>query len=276
MNKHVSDFGQHLRAWRQRRRLSQLDLACDAGISTRHLSFMETGRARPSREMILRLSDHLEVPLRQRNVMLTAGGFAPVYPERGLDDPSLEPARRAVELVLEGHHPYPALAVDRHWNLIRANRMVQVMLQGAAPHLLEPPCNVLRLSLHPEGLAPAIVNLGQWREHVLHRLRQQVETSADAGLEALHAELAAYPVPDTATDTAGGFPAAMIDYVVPLQMRTADGLVLSVFSTTTMFGTPVDVTLSEIAIEAFLPADDATAEALRQIAANMTPPEEAG
>ncbi|MDF1736738.1 MAG: helix-turn-helix transcriptional regulator [Minwuia sp.] len=266
MNKHVSEFGQQLRAWRQRRRLSQLDLACDAGISTRHLSFMETGRARPSREMVLRLSDYLDVPLRQRNVMLTAGGFAPVYPERPLDDPSLEPARKAVELVLEGYHPYPALAVDRHWNLVRANRMVQVMLQGVAAHLLEPPCNVLRLSLHPEGLAPRIANMGQWRGHILHRLRQQIDTSGDTELEQLHDELSAYPMPEDTDDETASFPTDMIDYVVPMLVRSADGRTLSLFSTTTMFGTPVDVTLSEIAIEAFLPADAATAEALRQAA----------
>ncbi len=269
MNKHVSDFGQHLRAWRQRRRLSQLDLACDAGISTRHLSFMETGRARPSREMILRLSDYLDVPLRQRNLMLTAGGFAPVYPERALDDPSLKPARKAVELVLEGYHPYPALAVDRHWNLLRANRMVQVMLQGVAAHLLEPPCNVLRLSLHPEGLAPRIVNVGQWRDHILHRLRQQIDTSADTALETLHGELAGYLMPENAEDAVDAFPTDMIDYVLPMRIRTEGGAILSLFSTTTMFGTPVDVTLSEIAIEAFLPADAATADALRQVAESL-------
>lgn len=266
MNKHVSDFGQHLRAWRQRRRLSQLDLACDAGISTRHLSFMETGRARPSREMILRLSDYLDVPLRQRNLMLTAGGFAPVFPERSLGDPSLEPARKAVELVLEGYHPFPALAVDRHWNLVRANRKVTVMLEGVAPHLLEPPCNVLRLSLHPDGLAPRIANLSQWRQHILHRLRHQIDSSADADLIALHDELAAYPAPETGTDGDGdgdGFPEDLIDYVVPLRIRGGDGRILSLFSTVTMFGTPIDVTLSEIAIEAFLPADAATAGILR-------------
>lgn len=270
MQNTASDFGSHLRAWRQRRRLSQLDLASDAGISTRHLSFMETGRSRPSREMVLRLSDHLEVPLRQRNVMLTAGGFAPVFPERSLEDPSLEPARKAVELVLDGYHPYPAIAVDRHWNLIRANRMVMVMLEGVAPHLLDPPCNVLRLSLHPDGLATRIVNLRQWRDHLLIRLRQQVAASGDPVLEALHEELAGYPVPYADAPGQGDFPDDMVDYVIPLRLQTDQGI-LSVFSTTTMFGTPVDVTLSEIAIEAFLPADAATAEALRLKAESFAP-----
>ncbi len=218
--------------------------------------------------MVLRLSDYLDVPLRQRNVLLTAGGFAPVYPERPLDDPSLEPARKAVELVLDGYHPYPAIAVDRHWNLVRANRMVAVMLQGVAAHLLEAPCNVLRLSLHPDGLAPRITNLRQWRDHLLIRLRQQVATSGDPVLSELHDELAAYPVPTADPPGNGDFPAEMVDYVIPLRLQT-DQDVLSVFSTTTIFGTPTDVTLSEIAIEAFLPADAATAEALRLKAGSL-------
>src|SRR5512134_3657524 len=185
-------FGAHLRHWRQHRRLSQLDLAQEAEISTRHLSFVETGRSVPSREMVLRLAERLDVPLRERNAMLTAAGYAPMYRERPLDDPALSAARRAVDLVLKGHEPYPALAVDRHWNLLAHNRAVAPFLAGASPVLLAPPVNVLRLSLHPEGLAPRIANLAQWRAHLLARLHQQVAASADRTLAALLEELAGY------------------------------------------------------------------------------------
>ncbi|MFO7277482.1 MAG: helix-turn-helix transcriptional regulator [Pseudomonadota bacterium] len=256
--------GELLRDWRRKRRLSQLELACAAEISTRHLSFLETGRSRPSREMILRLAERLAIPLRGRNALLVAAGFAPVYPERRLDDPALEPARRAIDLVLAGHEPYPALAVDRHWTLVAANRAVAPLLEGVATALVQPPVNVLRLSLHPEGLAPRIANLSEWRAHVLERLRQQIEATADDVLEALHAELAALPAPDGYREEAGKA-AAYAGVVVPMRLRTPAG-VLSFFSTTTVFGTPVDVTLSELAIEAFFPADRATAEALRALA----------
>jgi transcriptional regulator with XRE-family HTH domain len=249
-----------LREWRQRRRLSQLALAMDAEISTKHLSFLETGRAQPSRDMVLNLAERLEVPLRERNVLLVAAGYAPIFPERALDDPALQAARKAVDLVLAGHEPYPALAVDRHWTLIAANRAVAPLLAGADPSLLAPPVNVLRLSLHPQGLAPRIANLREWRAHLLERLRAQVELSADIVLDKLMKELAEYPVPPATTK-----PPAKEDYagvVVPLQMITDNG-VLSFFSTTTVFGTPVDITLSELALESFFPADAATAEALR-------------
>ena len=249
-------FGSQLREWRQRRRLSQLDLAGDADVSTRHLSFVETGRAMPSREMVLRLAARLEVPLRERNRLLTAAGFAPMYAERSLDDPALKAARDAVELVLKGHEPYPALAIDRHWSLVSYNRAVLPLLAGAAPALMQPPINVLRLSLHPQGLAPRIVNLAQWRAHLLARLRQQVSVSADPVLAALFDELRAYPAPaDVSHDTVE---AAV---VVPLVLRTPAGT-LSFISTTTVFGTPVDVTLSELALETFFHADAATAAAL--------------
>src|SRR5688572_22653930 len=188
-------FGMHLRHWRQKRRLSQLDLAHEAEVSTRHLSYVETGRAMPSREMVLRLAERLSIPLRERNALLVAAGFAPMYRQRTLDDPALAAARRAVDLVLKGHEPFPALAVDRHWNLVAANSVLPRLLEGAAPALLAPPVNVLRLSLHPDGLAPRIANLRQWREHLLERLEQQVTVTGDATLAALHAELAAYPVP---------------------------------------------------------------------------------
>ena len=252
--------GDLLRTWRQRRGLSQLDLACHADVSTRHISFLETGRAQPSRPMLIHLAERLDIPLRDRNTLLVAAGFAPVYRERRLDDPALAAARKAVDLVLTGHEPYPALAVDRHWTLVAANRAVAPLLAGAAAELLAPPVNVLRLSLHPQGVAPRIDNLRVWREHVLARLQRQVEVTADPVLSALHDELAAYPVPaGPAADRREPY----ADVVVPLRLRTGDG-VLSFFSTTTVFGTAVDITLSELAIEAFFPADAETAEALRR------------
>lgn len=254
--------GALLRTWRQRRRLSQLDLACEAEISTRHLSFIETGRAQPSRDMVLRLAERLEVPLRERNLLLVAAGFAPVFPQRPLDDPALGPARKAVDLVLAGHEPYPALAVDRHWTLVAANRAVPPLLTGVAPALLQAPANVLRLSLHPDGLAPRIANLAEWRAHLFERLRQQIEVTADPVLVILLEELRALPAPYVGTP-----PRRSQDYagiVVPIQLVTEGG-VLAFFSTTTVFGTPIDVTLSELAIESFFPADAATAEMLRRI-----------
>lgn len=248
--------GEQLRDWRQRRHLSQLDLAGLADISSRHLSFMETGRSLPSRAMLLRLSDRLDVPLRERNQLFVAAGFAPVYAERRLDDPALQDARRAIDLVLRGHEPYPALAIDRHWNMHAANRAVDPFLKGVAPHLLEPPVNVLRLSLHPEGVAPRVANLGEWRAHLLQRLRQQVEGSGDPVLEALLQELLAYPAP------AHEEPPSPTAFVVPMRLRTEVGE-LAFISTTTVFGTPVEVTLSELAIESFFPADEKTAKVLR-------------
>jgi transcriptional regulator with XRE-family HTH domain len=256
-------IGDHLREWRQRRRLSQLDLALEAEISTKHLSFLETGRAQPSRDMVLRLAEQLDVPLRERNVLLISAGYAPVFAQRPLDDPALQAARKAVDLVLKGHEPYPALAVDRHWHLVAHNAAIAPLLASASTKLLQPPVNVLRLSLHPEGLAPRIVNLAEWRAHLLARLRQQIDATADAELSALLDELAAYPAP-------GGVKAARTnvthDYagvVVPLRFSTDAGT-LSLISTTTIFGTPVDVTLAELAIESFFPADAATAALLRK------------
>src|SRR5688500_15414532 len=190
-----SSVGGLLREWRQRRRMSQLDLALDAEISTRHLSFVETGRSLPSRSMVLTLAERLEVPLRERNVLLTAAGYAPVFPQRPLDDPTLQAARQAVELVLKGHEPYPALAVDRHWTLVASNATVAPLLSGADPALLAPPVNVLRLSLHPRGLAPKIANLAEWRRHLLERLRRQVDLTADPALAELMTELRGFPAP---------------------------------------------------------------------------------
>ncbi|HET7844318.1 MAG TPA: helix-turn-helix transcriptional regulator [Xanthomonadales bacterium] len=256
--------GHLIRDWRQRRRLTQLDLACDAEISTRHLSFLETGRAKPSREMVLHLTELLDVPLRERNALLVAAGFAPVFRERALDDPAMAKARDALQIVLGAHEPYPAIVVDRHWNLRMANRAAHRLLAGIPPDKLASPVNVLRLSLEPDGLAQHIVNLGEWRAHLLARLRSQVATSGDATLRALHEELAALPpLPGEVRDPPSTpFP----DVVVRLHMRTPLGE-LALFSTITVFGTPVDVTLSELALEAFYPADEATGASLRAMAA---------
>ena len=251
--------GMQIRNWRQRRRRSQLDLALDAEISARHLSFLETGRSRPSREMVLRLAEKLDVPLRERNELLVAAGFAPVFPERPLDDPTLKAARRAVDLVLKGHEPFPALAVDRHWILLASNAAVAPMLVGVDSSLLEPPVNVLRLSLHPDGLAPRIANIGEWRTHLFDRLRRQIELTADRKLIELLEELEGYPVLEEQSAEP-----PTVDYgsiVVPFRLRTGDRE-LAFFSTTTVFGTPIDITLSELAIEAFFPADEATASAI--------------
>lgn len=256
--------GELLRAWRQRRRLSQLDLAGEAGISTRHLSFLETGRARPSRGMVLRLAERLEVPLREQNRLLVAAGYAPVFPERRLDDPALRAAREAVERVLAGHEPHPAVALDRHWRLVAANRAVAPLLAGAAPWLLEPPVNVLRLSLHPEGLAPRIVNLAEWRAHLLARLRRQVDLTADPVLATLLTELKGYPEPGPRH--ARPSPDLATAVAVPLELATEHGT-LAFLSTTTVFGTAVEVTLAELVVESFFPADAATAALMRRLAA---------
>ena len=262
MMNNAKPVGDLLREWRQRRRLSQLDLACDAEISTKHLSFLETGRSQPSHDMVLHLAEQLEVPLRDRNLLLVAAGYAPVFPERPLADPALDQARRAVDLVLKGHEPYPALAVDRHWVLLSANDAMRRLVMGADPALLRPPINVLRLSLHPAGMAPRIANLAEWRAHLLSRLRRQIELSADPVLMRLLNELSDYPRPERAAP-----PKPAVDHgvVVPMQLTTETGI-LSFFSTTTVFGTPVDITLSELALEAFYPADAATAAALRGLA----------
>lgn len=254
--------GDTLREWRQRRRMTQLDLAFDAEISTKHLSFIETGRAQPSREMVLNLAERLEIPLRERNSLLVSAGFAPVYRERKLDDPALANARKAIDLVLKGHEPYPALAVDRHWNLVAANAPIGVLIRDAAPKLLAPPVNVLRLSLHPEGLAPRIANYHEWRAHLIARLRRQADLSGDAALGELLREISGYPKPSRSVVPIREGDAN--DVVVPLHLDTPGGR-LSLFSTMTIFGSPVDVTLSELAIESFFPADPETAALLRKI-----------
>jgi transcriptional regulator with XRE-family HTH domain len=244
-----------------RRRLSQLAFALDVEISQKHLSFIETGRSRPSREMILRLSERLAVPLRERNAMMLAAGFAPVFAERPLDDPTLAPARQAVDLILAAHEPFPALAVDRGWGLVAANAAAQRLMGLVADAaLLRPPINVLRVSLAPGGLAPFIVNLAQWRAHILERLRQQIEATQDEALARLRADLAAPGDQDE-----GGAPLPHGGIALPLTLRLPAGTV-SLISTTTVFGTPLDITLSELALETFFPTDPMSLELLRKLA----------
>lgn len=254
----TASVGEVLRDWRQRRRFSQLDLACEAEISTRHLSFVESGRAAPTREMLLRLAEPLRMPLRERNRLLLAGGYAPVHSEGGLDSPDMAAAKAAVEAVLSAHAPFPALAVDRYWTLVAANDALFPLLAGVAPHLLAPPVNVLRLSLAPDGLAPAILNLAEWRHHLLTRLRHEADAAGDDNLYELHDELKAFPTP-----AARQAPAAPSPVAVPLRLRhPATGAQLSMLSTTTVFGTATDVTLAELTLECFYPTDEATRAAL--------------
>jgi transcriptional regulator with XRE-family HTH domain len=250
--------GQLLRDWRERRMLSQLDLALRAEVSARHLSFVETGRSKPTSDMILRLAEQLDVPLRERNVLLLSGGYAPAFPAHQLADPPMQVIHDAIEHVLRAHEPYPAVVIDGQWDLVAANDCVALVTEGAAAELLEPPVNVLRLSLHPKGMAPRIVNLAEWRAHLLDRLNRDIESTAAPALIALRAELAVYPCPPVTpadTDTRA--------ILVPLRLRVRD-TVLSLLSTTTVFGTPREVTLSELAIESFYPADPATAAFLRE------------
>ncbi len=253
-------IGALIRDWRQRRRLSQLELALDAGVSARHLSFVETGRSRPSADMVLHLAEQLDVPLRERNQLLLAAGYAPRFSARALDDPELAVIRDTLGRLLEAHEPYPAIAVDRAWNLVASNAALGPLLEGADDALLEPPVNVLRLALHPAGLAPRILNLPQWRGHLLQRLDREIAVSGDAGLRALRDELRAYP---GGIETA---PPGAAEIMVELHLDGGDRE-LAFFSTITTFGTAVDVTVSELSIEAFFPADRETAEALSAAAA---------
>ncbi|HET7885400.1 MAG TPA: helix-turn-helix transcriptional regulator [Bradyrhizobium sp.] len=255
-------IGEHLRQWRLRRHLSQLDLAEDAEISTRHLSFVETGRAAPSRDMVLKLAERLDVPLRERNVLLVAAGFAPAFPQRPLDDPALKSARAAIEWMLRAHEPNPALAYDRHWNLVSANRMVAPLLASVPQRLLTPPVNIMRLAFHPEALARHTVNVAEWCGHLLERLHRQCELTADPGLITLYEELKSYPIP------ARSAPLPPDGVAIPFKLRFG-GDVLSFMSATMIFGTPVDVTLSELALETFFPADEFTAERMRVLAASL-------
>ncbi|MGH9211567.1 MAG: helix-turn-helix domain-containing protein [Acidimicrobiales bacterium] len=256
--------GELLRVWRVRRRRSQMDLALGAEVSARHLSFVETGRSRPSRELLLHLAEHLDVPLRERNTLLLAAGYAPLYPERTLDDDAMAPVREALDKVLAGHRPFPAVVVDRHWNLVSANDAALGLLgAGVSPELLAPPANALRATLHPEGLAPRIANLAEYSAHLLHRLHQQAVMTQDDDLTALHEELRGYPGVEE-TSPAVFRPEALV--FTTLRLRPAPGMdhpELAFFSTLATFGTALDVTVAEMAIESFFPADPTTEQALR-------------
>jgi transcriptional regulator with XRE-family HTH domain len=272
--------GALLRDWRRRRRLSQLELALEAGVSARHLSFVETGRSRPSAEMVLHLAEQLDVPLRDRNQLLLAAGYAPRYGERALDDPAMAPVADALQRILDGHDPYPALVADRGWNVVAGNDALSLLTAGVARHLLAPAPNAMRLALHPEALAPRIVNYAQWRAHLLERLERQLVATGDERLAALRDEVTAYPAPDGAraggdasatredrARGAGDHDAAATDLAeqlaVPLRLRTPDGGELTFISTVATFGTAVDITVAELSIESFFPADAATAAWVR-------------
>jgi transcriptional regulator with XRE-family HTH domain len=253
--------GPLLREWRRRRRRSQLELALEAGVSARHISFLETGRSNPSRAMVIDLAANLELPLRDRNELLIAAGFAPEYRELAYEDPGLEPIRAAIDQVLAAHDPYPALVVDRHWELITANRGLGLLTEGVEPQLLEPPANAMRIALHPEGMAPRIVNFGEWRAHILHRIERQSRLTGEAAMAELADELGGYRGPAD-----GAVPAPEHDVFMPLVLRGLAGEELSFFSTVATFGTAVDVTVAELSIESFFPADDVTAAACRAYA----------
>ena len=254
----VKPVGPLLRRWREQRGLTQLGLALQAEVSTRHLSFVETGRSVPSREMILHLCEHLDLTLRDRNEILLAAGYAPLYAETPLDTPPMHAVRETIRVVLRAQEPSPAAVVDRKWNLVEANAAISIFMRDVAPELLEPPVNVLRASLHPRGMAQHTVNLGEWRAHLLGRLRRQIAASADRDLRVLYDELASYPCEDATSelDLAGG------TIAVPLRIRHG-ARELAFLSTVTTFGTPLDITVQELAIESFFPADAETAEFLR-------------
>lgn len=257
--------GQILRDWRKRRRFSQLDLASEADVSTRHLSFIESGRSAASRDMLMRLAEHLAIPLRDRNSLLLAGGYAPLHLEQSLDSSDMAAAREAVESVLAGHMPFPALAVDRHWNLVAANPAISRLLDGVAARLLTPPVNVLRLSLDPEGLAPRIINLNEWRHHLFAQLRREIDASADPMLCALLAELIALPAPLSRSMLKSASRIA-----IPLMLHDPQSNInLSLLSTTTVFGTATDLTLAELTLECFYPTDDLTRRALIEFATGL-------
>jgi transcriptional regulator with XRE-family HTH domain len=253
--------GDLLRDWRQRRRLSQLDLSNEAAVSARHLSFVETGRSKPSRELVLHLAEHLDVPLRERNSLLMAAGYAPVYRERSLDDAEMDPVRGALDMILAGHEPHPAVIVDRLWNLVTANdAALSLFASGVAAHLLEPPVNVIRLGLHPDGLAPRMRNLAELAEHLLVRLQRQLAVAPDPDLEALFEEVLTYPGVTPRSPVVSD-PTTLL--FVPMELVTVDGQELSMFSTLATFGTALDITLAELSIESFFPADATTEEFFR-------------
>ncbi len=249
--------GELLRSWRQRKRLSQLELAGRAGVSTRHLSFLETGRALPSREMLLRLSAQLDVPLRDQNNLLIAAGFAPRFQERSLDDPAMSAARTAIDLVLAGHEPNPALAIDAQGVMVSANRAIEPLIDGVAVDLLVPPVSIFRLTLHPNGLAPRIENYAQVRRHLLERLERRVLATGDPETASLLADLSDFPADNMLSNERHDRAVTVGDFVIPFRLRTSFG-VMTFLTTTTVFGSPLDITLDELAIESFFPVDSAT------------------
>ncbi|MFJ1874558.1 MULTISPECIES: helix-turn-helix domain-containing protein [Streptomyces] len=254
--------GPLLRAWREQRRVSQLELALRADSSARHISFIETGRSRPSEEMVLRLAEHLEVPVRERNALLLAAGHAPHYPETPLDDPALDALRAGMEQLIQGYEPYPALVVDAMYNVQAANRGILMLLDGIPEHLLRPPLNAMRLTLHPDGLAPRIRNLREWRGHLLAQMARQIALHRSEPLRELYEEVAAYPVPE---DAPGAEPDEHVPYfALPMQIEH-EGRVLSFISSISTFNTPMDVTVAELAIETLLPADPATVKYLQSL-----------
>ncbi|MET9365722.1 helix-turn-helix transcriptional regulator [Streptomyces sp. NPDC006632] len=254
--------GPMLRGWREQRRLSQLELALRADSSARHISFIETGRSRPSEEMVLRLAEHLDVPVRERNTLLLAAGYAPHYAQTPLDDPAMSSLRTGMERLLQAYEPYPALVVDATYTVLAANRGIAMLLEGVAGHLLTPPVNALRLTLHPEGLAPRIRNLAQWRGHLLEQTERQIALLRSDSLRALYEEVAAHPVPAGEEEPDDADAGRAFPFALPLRIEHA-GTVLSFISTIATFNTPMDVTVSELAIETFLPADPETAKYLQ-------------
>jgi transcriptional regulator with XRE-family HTH domain len=252
--------GPLLREWRKRRRRTQLDLALDAGISARHLSFVETGRSTPSAEMVLLLAEQLDVPFRERNHLLLAAGHAPAFPERSLEDPELAPVREALDLILTGHEPNPAVVIDRRWNIVAANSTTVALAEWIDPALLEPPINMPRVM---RALVPRIVNVAQMWAYFVERLERQLAITGDEDLAALVKELAGHPVPEHEQSPVSE--AAAREILMPLRLRAPDGRELSFFGTVATFGTAVEVTTSELSIECFFPADAATAEALRNL-----------
>lgn len=251
-------FGELLREWRGRRRLSQMELSLNSNISTRHLSFVETGRSQPSRETVVRLAETLEVPLRERNTMLLAAGYAPLYAQRPLDSREMEPARKAIDRFLRAHEPYPALVMDRRHDIVAANDALEALTAGCAPWLLEAP-NATRLALHPEGMAPRIVNLPEWGAHLISRLRREAANSGDPALDQLRAEVESFP-----GVLGGESPVAEVpptEILVPLRLHDGEEE-LAFVSTVSTFGTALEITLSELSIEAFYPANARTATRL--------------
>jgi len=267
VNQAATPFADLLRTWRSERRISQLELATEADISQKHLSFIETGRAAPSRDLVLLLAERLDVPLRERNTFLIAAGYAPLFRDRPLTDPALAPVLTSIERLLKAHEPYPAVGLDRHWNLVVANASVAPLLAGVDPELLKPPVNVLRLSMHPRGLKPRIINFDEWADHLLHRARRQLRITRDRELGALLLEMTSYnaDVPSFHR-TQSLLPE---EVVVPLKLRT-QGAVLSLLSTVTAFGTAVDITVSELTLESFYPADEETRALLQADVSGFT------